>query len=272
MSRMIADVIGSTTTGVLFATTGQAWPVFIVDAATFVASVVIVLRVHSGVGAPSAEARVAHGGFGGSVLAGLRMIASSPTLIATVAGLSIAMLGLGAVNVLFIPFLINTLGESAAWTGPIEAAQTASMVLAAGLVGTIAARFRPQSILVGGMLAVGLAIVLVAATPNVLVLLVLMFSVGWAVTPVEAAVMTLVQTGATDAMRGRVLGALNASQSTTTIVSQAAAGIFAGVIGVRMVLFLGGVFCFAAAIVAWLLFAVDRRRSASPAGVAIAES
>ena len=62
-------------------------------------------------------------------VASLRLIAGSPSLIATVVGLAIAMLGLGAVNILFVPFLINELGASAAWAGPLEAAQTISMVV-----------------------------------------------------------------------------------------------------------------------------------------------
>lgn len=271
MARMVASVIGAATTGVLFAATGEAWPVFILDAATFVASVLIVLRVHPSYGAPSAEGHAATGGLGGSVVAGLRAIAASPTLIATVAGLSFAMLGLGAVNVLFVPFLIDTLGESAAWAGPIEGAQTLSIVLAAGLMGTLSARFSPQSMLVGGMLAVAAAILVLAGAPNVIVVLAVLFSVGWAVTPLQAATMTLIQTTATDSMRGRVLGALNASQSTTTIVSQAAAGLFAGVVGIRLVLLGGGLICLAAAVLTAILFALDRRQAATPAGAAIAE-
>jgi len=76
---------------------------------------------------------------------------------------------------------------------------------------------------------------------------------------------------ASDATRGRVLGALNAAQSTTTIASTAAAGILAGVIGVRFVLLAGGLICLAAAIVTAILFALDRRASAAPARAAIAE-
>ena len=34
------------------------------------------------------------------------------------------MLGVGAINVLFIPFLVNDLGASPAWAGPLEGAQT----------------------------------------------------------------------------------------------------------------------------------------------------
>ena len=265
MSRMIASLAGTAVTGVLFATTGAAWPVFIIDAATFLASAVIVTRVASSLGAPDpSEAHHRAGGLGSSALAGLRLIGASPTLIATVAGLAIAMLGLGAVNVLFIAFLINELGASAAWTGPLEAAQTISMVLAAGMVGVLAARFSAQSLMTGGLVGVGAMIVLLSFAPNVYALLGILFLVGWFVAPAHAATMTLIQTTTTDAMRGRVLGALNATTSTSTIVSTAAAGILAGIIGIRAVFFAGGVICLAAALATAVLFWLDRRAVAAP--------
>ena len=270
MSRMIATLIGTAITGVLFASTGQAWPVFILDAATFLASVAIVTRVDPSLGTPSADAHAAHGSLGGSVTAGLRVIAGSPALAATVIGLSVTMLGLGAVNVLFVPFLIDVLGASAAWAGPAEAAQTISMVLAAGILGALAARFTPPAMLVGGILAVGVLIVAIAATPNVYVLLGLLFILGWFVTPAHAATQTIIQTVASDAVRGRVLGALFAAQSTTTILSMAAAGIFAAVVGGRAVMLAGGLIALAAGIVTAVLFWLDRR-AATATAPAVAE-
>ncbi|HEX5589837.1 MAG TPA: hypothetical protein VFX65_06070, partial [Candidatus Limnocylindrales bacterium] len=54
------------------------------------------------------------------------------------------------------------------------------------------------------------------------------------------------------------LGAFQASMSTTTILSTAAAGVFASIIGVRTVLLAGGLICLGAAIVTALLFRADR--------------
>ena len=53
--------------------------------------------------------------------------------------------------------------------------------------------------------------------------------------------------------------------STTTIVSTAAAGILAGVIGIRTVFLAGGVVCLLAAGVSWLLFRADRAKATAPA-------
>lgn len=266
LSRMIGGLLGTGLTGVVFALSASAWPVFILDAATFVASVLIVLRVDPALGRvvdhpPGAPRQ----GVGASAIEGLRIIGRSPTLLATVTGLAIAMLGMGAVNVLFVPFLIDVLRESAAWAGPLEAAQTLSMVLAGGLVATLAARMSPQSIVVGSLLGIGATIALLSAAPGAPAVLVIVFIVGWFVTPAQAATQTIILSTATNDVRGRVIGAFQASMSTTTIVSTAAAGILASVIGVRAVLLGGGLICLGAALFTAILFRADRpARAAAP--------
>jgi MFS family permease len=259
LSRMIGGLLGTGLTGVIFALSGAAWPVFVLDAATFVVSVLIVLRVDPALGRVGEHpAGAPREGVRASAVEGLRIIGRSPTLVATVVGLAIAMLGLGAVNVLFVPFLIDVLHESAAWAGPLEAAQTLSMVLASGLVAGLATRTSHQSIVVGSLVGVGAMIALLSVAPNAPVVLVIMFVVGWFVTPVQAATQTIIMTTTTDEVRGRVIGAFQASMSTTTIASTAAAGILASVIGVRAVLLGGGLVCLAAALLTFVLFRADR--------------
>ena len=71
---------------------------------------------------------------GGAVADGLRMIAGSALLVAALGGVAVTMLGVGAINVLFIPFLVDDLGASPAWAGPLEGAQMLSMVLAGAVM------------------------------------------------------------------------------------------------------------------------------------------
>jgi MFS family permease len=259
LSRMIGGLIGTGLTGVIFATSGSAWWVFLLDALTFGASVLIVLRVDPRLGHPPVhEPGTVRQGVRASAAEGLRIIGRSPTLLATVIGLAVAMLGMGAVNVLFVPFLIDVLHESAAWAGPLEGAQALAMVLASGLVAGLAARLSVQAIFVGGLVGVGAMISLLSIAPGAPALLVILFVVGWFVTPLQAATQTIIQTSTTDAIRGRVIGAVQASMSTTTIVSTAAAGIFASVVGVRTVFLAGGLVCLAAALLAAALLRADR--------------
>jgi MFS family permease len=259
VARIIATLVGTGIAGVVVALTGTIWPSFVIDAATFFASVAIVYGVSREAGRTDTTASTQHAGIGASVGAGLQAIRASRTLTATVVGVAGAMLGLGAVNVLFVPFLVNVLHESTIWAGPLEAAQTVSMILAGGLVATLATRLRPSTIITGAMVGVAVIVALFAVVPNVLGLMVLLFAVGWFVTPLQAASTTLLQTSTPDELRGRVLGAFQAATSTTTIISTAAAGVVADIIGVRLVVGIGGGIVLIGALAAWLLFAADRR-------------
>ena len=267
ISRTVGNLTGTAMIGFVIASTGLYWPAFILDAATFVASVVIVLRVDPALGRVAAAPDGRHAsGVGASAIEGLSLIRRSPTLVATILGLSIAGLGLGAVNLLFVPFVVNTLQASPIWIGPIEGAQTLSLIVAGGLVAVLARRLSGQSIVVAGLAGVGVLIAVLYATPSVYFLLLMAFGFGWFVTPLQAATQTIVQSVTTDGTRGRVIGALQASMSTTQIVSIALAGVFASVIGIRNLFLIAGFICLAAAGLTALLFRADRSRAtASPA-------
>jgi MFS family permease len=270
-TRMVASVIGGGITGVVAALAGgQVSAVLLVDAATFLVSVVLVYGVTREAGLPSAAAaaRAKATGIGGAVLEGLRVIAGSRALVAALVGVSVTMLGVGAINVLFIPFLVTDLGASPAWAGLLEGAQTVSMVLAGGLIAVLASRISLPRLFVGGTAGVALCVGLLAVAPGPWALLVIMFAVGWFVMPVQATTMTLVQRGTDDTTRGRVAGALNAAIQTASIGSMAAAGILADVIGTRAVFAVGGAVALLAAVVAAWLFrgvAPAAERSASAA-------
>ena len=62
---------------------------------------------------------------------GLRVVGRSRLLTGALISAGVIMLGLGAVNVLFVPLLINDLQVPATWFGAIDLAQTSSMVLSA---------------------------------------------------------------------------------------------------------------------------------------------
>jgi MFS family permease len=255
-TRMVMGVVGAGITGVVAAVAGVAWPVFLIDGATFLVSVGLVMRVGRTVGLPDAVAvaRAKAQGIGGAVREGLGIIARSRPLVAALAGISVTMLGVGAINVLFIPFLVDELGASPAWAGPLEAAQTISMILAGGLVAGVAARISVPRLFVGGIAGTAVCVGLLSIAPGPWALLLIMFAVGWFVMPVQATTMTIVQQATADGTRGRVAGALNAAIQTASIGSMAAAGILADVIGMRSVFALGAAVAFAGAIVAALLF------------------
>ena len=256
MSRVVGNVIGIAFKGAVAGAAGVVWPAFVLDAATFLASVAIVYTVSREAGRIHAEDASAarERGLRGSVADGLRVIARSRALIATLTGVAVTMLGLGAINVLFVPFAFRDLGASPAWAGPIEGAQALSMVLASGLVVGLGRRFRVSTVFVGGLAGVAVCVGSLAFAMNIWMVLAAMFAVGWFVMPVHATTMTIVQSSTTDAARGRVSGALNAVTQTATIASMAVAGILGDVVGIRVVFLGGAAIAGLAAVLAWALF------------------
>ena len=270
-TRVIAAVGGTALAGALIGVAGVFWPAFVLDGASFLVSFLLVSRLPAAIGLMPPSGRSAGAmGLRTSLGEGLRVVTGSRVLWVTMASLSLAMLGLGAINVLFVPLIVNVLHESPVWFGPLEGAQTLSMVLAAGLVGVLAARLRPTTIVVVGSLGVGVIIGLVGTVSAVWQVMVLMFGVGWFVTPFQAAVVTILQSHSTDSTRGRVMSLLNASMSATSVVSMAAAGVLAASLGVSATFLLGGAVCVSAGVAALALYpratpAIADRRVVEPA-------
>ena len=153
------------------------------------------------------------------------------------------MLGLGAVNVLFVPLLVTDLQVSPAWFRRPRPRPERLDDLAAGMIGAIAARFRSTTIVTVGLVGVAVLIALTGAVTAVWQVLLLMFLIGWFVTPLQAAVITMLQLNVEDAERGRIMSVLNASMSAASVLSMAFAGIAGEVVGVRNVFFLAGAIC-----------------------------
>jgi MFS transporter, DHA3 family, macrolide efflux protein len=262
-TRVVAGVVGAGLAGLLIGMLGVFWPAFVLDALSFLASLVLILGLPAAVGridgspagsATSAAAVPSQTGIGASLKLGLSRVAHSRLLSTTILSLAVVMLGLGAVNVLFVPLLIRVLEVSPAWFGPVDIAQSASMILAAGMVGSIAARVRPTTIVTVGLVGIAILIALTGVVTAIWQVLLLMFLVGWFVSPLQAAVVTMLQVNVADAERGRVMSVLNAAISAATILSMAFAGIAGDIVGVRNVFLLAGGIVAVAAVISLVGF------------------
>ena len=239
-ARVVAGVIGSGLAGFLVGALGSYWPAFALDALSFAVSFLLVVRLPSGVGRIGHAAVAAAGGIRASLLEGFRTILRSRVLSTTIAALALCMLGLGAVNVLFVPLLIDVLRVGPVWFGPAELTQSASMILSAGIVGLLAARMRLSTVVSVGLVAVGLLVGLMGAVSDIWQVLALGFALGWFITPVQAAVVTMLQQGVEDSARGRTMAVLQAAMSGSSVLSMAFAGIAGDAVGVRNVFFIAG--------------------------------
>jgi MFS family permease len=265
ISRIAFGVAGTAITGLVAGLSGQVWPVFLIDAATFLASVAIVWGVDRSLAQPSGAARAKQVGMLASLRDGLGVVGRSRPLLATILGAAVVMLGIGAINTLFYPFMIRDLSINAAWAGPVEGAQTAAMILAGALVAPLGRRLGAPRMVTLGLAGIAVVVTLLAQVRDLPGLLLVLFAVGWFVTPLQSATMTIIQSATDDSVRGRVIATFQTSMSTTTILSTALAGVFADQLGIRTVFLIGGGVAAVGAVLAGLLFWLDgRARAADP--------
>jgi MFS family permease len=255
-SHVIGSLVGAGLAGLIFATFGTGIAGFAIDSATFVVSFLFIVRISSSAGRidPAAAAANISQGVRSGVLEGLRIVRGSRILAGIVMSISVTMLGLGAVNVLFVPLIVNDLQVSPSWMAGIEAAQTVGMISAAAVVALLARRFAPTTIITLGLAGIGLCIGFMAGATAVWQVLIILLVVGFCVTPLQAMVQTLVQTAAADATRGRVVSLIQASMSTASVASLAVGGVLGDLLGVRSVFLVAGGFVLAAAAVSWVMF------------------
>ena len=249
-SRIIFGLLGTGAAGVLAAVGTTLAPAFIVDAGTFFVSFLLISRIRTS-GVPSAQET---GRVWPEMRAGFSVMISSRPLRAVLISLSVTMLGLGAVNVLFVPFLLGDLAVSEAFFGAVEASQVAGMVISGGVVAVLAARLRPSSLVSLGLISVGLFVGAISGASAIWHVLALLFFVGLSVGPVQAGANTLSQTLIEDSMRGRVGGAISTLVSAANVTSMGLAGVAAAAIGVRNVFLASGSLVVLAGLLAYWLF------------------
>ena len=254
-SQVIGSVIGAGIAGLIFSAFGSGLAGFLLDALTFLVSFAFVSRVTAEAGRIAATPHeTGHRSVRRSLLEGIAIVRGSRVLAGTLLAAAVTMLGLGAVNVLFVPLLINDLRVAPTWMAGIELAQTSSMILAAGIVAFLARRLAPTTIIAVGLGGIGLCIGLLAGVTAVWQVLAVLFVIGWLVTPIHATLQTIVQTSAADAMRGRVTSLLQASTSTASVASMAIGGVLGDLIGIRMVYLGAAAIVVMASGVAFLMF------------------
>ncbi len=249
-SRIVFNLLGTTAAGILASVSDSFGPAFIVDSATFLLSAALITRIRTS-GEPEEG--------GGSKVwddmkSGFSVIWASRPLKGMLIGAAVAMLGLGAVNVLGVPFLIGELGISEAYFGIVELMQVVGMVLAGSVIAVMAGKLRPEALVAGGLAAVGVVVAAFAFATGLLTVAPILFAIGLAIAPTQAGVSTLAQTLIEDRMRGRVGGALGAAVSAANVASMGAAGVAAAAIGIRSVYVVSGAICVVAGLVSWYLF------------------
>lgn len=251
-TRVVTSVIGSALAGLLVGLAGTAWPAFLLDGLSFIVSALFISRMSI----PRQAVQVAAGGVRqtlGQLLEGLRFVASRPLLIGVMVTFAVTMLGIGAVNVLIVPFLLNHLQVSTQALGVIDAAQVFGMVVGSGLVAALAARLKAAQIIMVGTFGIGICVAVFGAANSAWLGLVPLFLLGLCLTPVQAASSTLMQANVPDEKRGRAGSALNTIITLASVISMASAGLLGDALGIRQVFYLSGAVTVFAGLLAFIL-------------------
>ncbi|MET0424871.1 MAG: MFS transporter, partial [Actinoplanes sp.] len=260
--RDVARLAGAAIGGVL-AAWGGITLLAAVDILTFAlaAALLLAIRHRTGRPAPAGAARPPH--LLHEWTEGLRLIVGHRLLRTLLVFVAITGVGEALMATLMAPFVHDVLHGGAQGYGAILAVQAIGG-LAGGLVVTLVGhRFAPSALLGWGAIAFGvldLALFLYPLVSTALwPALVIMILVGLPGAVTVAGLMTLFQSGAGEAHRGRIFGAGTAVQSATMLAGTLAAGALAERAGIIPVIAWQGVgYCLAG-----LLFLIMLRPSSA---------
>jgi DHA3 family macrolide efflux protein-like MFS transporter len=243
---------------------------FVVDSATFFVSAAFVATMT----VPRTTAGRDPGGGVSSVLYEMRegvvYLFTNRTMVGVLICLSVVMLGIGAMNVIWVPFMRRIFGLGPEGLGAVDAAQGIGMAIGGIALGFLAARVRKKRlagwsiIFIGGLIAlVGLAprLSLVDLIPGFGVdaelvdmtvgqrllhmpLLLLFYSLllGIALVPAQSSLATMMQLAVPDLKRGRVGSAMNAITTAASLLSMALAAVLGDVVALRWIYVTAGLF------------------------------
>ena len=259
-SSMLGFFIGPGLAGATFALlgAGNAWIAFVVDALSFLISALAIWLIKMPKEATQAGPRTAEdllaasngsslGRVWNELKVGLRALLLDRTISILALVFGITMLGIGALNVLWVVFLKSAYGYGATELGwrfaVVDVAFFAGMVLAGVGVGNFMAKLPPKLFIVWGLIIGGVLMTPIGFAPDYWLLVGVWFLVGLAIAPINTGVTTLMQIVVPNSQLGRVSGGIGTVSEVANITSMALAGVLGALLGIPIVLALSGIMC-----------------------------
>lgn len=269
LTMTAALLVGPALAGFTIAWLG-AGAAFVVDSVSFLVSAVAIWSIGAVAppprSSPAASAGAAFAGLWKDLAYGLRVMFGSATLRGVLVSMSILQLGVGAINVLWVPLLARHYGVGPEGLGIVDSMQGVGMALGGLVVGWLSARASKVRIVSGGLAVLGLMVGLTGVAPSFAFIMGFTLVLGAALTPVQAALATLAQWTAPNSLRGRVFGALGTFGQIFGLISMGAAAGVAELVGIPAVY----VACGVLVILSGAAFAALVREPAAPAAAATA--
>ncbi len=245
---------------------------FLVDSGTYIISALAISLMtvpRTTVGRQTAK------GTGGELSAvwlelreGVAYLFGSRTMVGVLLCLSVVQLGLGAINVVWVPFMQRTFGLGPEGLGAVDTAQGLGMALGGVGLGFLAARVTKRKLAGWSIVFIGVMIALMGLAPPLslatlfpglgadmavaemsvgqrllhmpLMLLLYSLLLGVAVVPAQSALMTMMQLAVPDLKRGRVGSAMNAITTAAGLVSMAGAAASGELVELRLIYIVAG--------------------------------
>jgi MFS family permease len=219
-----AYLLGPLLGGAVLALGASPALLFVIDAATFLVSAIVVGGIRQSFGRGSTAD---HPG----AFAGARLIVRDSSLFLPVVAGMVSLLGVGIVNVASYPLSLH-LGSGAGGYGAMTALLGGGGLLGAALAGFVVQR-RPGAVLAAAFLASAAGLALAGVAPVLVIALVGMTLAGSGRGLGDVAVVTLIQSRAPDEVRSRVFAAQEGGSHIAFAVSALAGGLLVSATGSR---------------------------------------
>lgn len=231
VGETVARLSGPLLAGIVLGAWGPT-TAFIVDSASFLLSGLLlvgilgvttrVVRTEGQAASPLQELRQ-----------GVRYALDSRLLQAVTIGLALAVLGIGAVDVLFVPYMRFAFSAPPEALGVLMTAQGIGMLAGGGLMGAFGKRLVPRWAAAISLLVLALGTAGLGLAPAYWMTLPVMAVVGLALTPLNASLQTILQAGVPAAMLGRAGSVVDMFISLAQLLSMGGAGWFGDAFGLR---------------------------------------
>jgi MFS transporter, DHA3 family, macrolide efflux protein len=211
---------------------------FIIDSITFVISAVAILTVTIPHTTPAAGniKRVWQ-----ELKEGVTFLFGNPTMRSVLNLMTVVMLGVGAINVLWIPYLRTVFEVGPEGIGIVDSAQGLGMVIGGLALGAISAVLKKPLIVGAGIMIVGAGFGAMGLAPSFAIIVIINIIVGTAMVPSQSVLYTMMQIAVPDHKRGRVSSGLSAVTTAASLASMAAASLLGDIIGFRIIFMICGV-------------------------------
>ncbi len=248
-TEMAALLAGPALAGLTIGLWGE--PVaFVADSISFFVSAAVISTMYLASRPAGEPARGGVGAVWSELREGVAYLFANRTLVAVLLCLVVVQLGVGAINVIWVPYLQRTFGVGPEGLGVVDAVQGAGMVVGGLALGLVAARLRKAAIVGGGLVIIGLAIAAMGLVPAFGYLLALSFCLGLVLTPAQSSLITLLQLAVPNRRLGRVNSAMNALVTVAGLLSMTTAASLGDLIGLRTVYVACGVLAAVAGLLA----------------------